>query len=346
MSEAVKWYEQAGNESDVIFSTRARLARNLVAYPFPDRANQRQKEEIEEQVSAALMSASNLMPSQFAFIPLDTLSQEEAVSLVERYLVSPGFISDITGKAVLCAKDERISIMINEEDHVRIQAIEEGFCPKSAYETADRLDTLLSEHLDFAFDDTLGYLTQCPTNLGTALRISVMMHLPALTEYAAIPRMTANLSKLGMIIRGSYGEGSKVSGAMYQLSNQVTLGLSEQAALENLSAIAGQLIKEEREQRLHMIENIGIQDRVYRSAGILKTARILSTSDFMELISNVRLGISTGLLQGITPAEINKLIAEVQPATLAAQNGGSLRQSERDVQRANLARTACKKLEG
>lgn len=345
MTDSLKWYEKAGNECDVVVSTRVRLARNLRSYPFPDRASLRQKEEIEEQVRHALMSASSLMPSQFSFVPLKTMNQEAAISLAERHIVSPGFIADTAGKAVLLSTDERISIMINEEDHIRVQVIHEGFAPMETFETADRIDTLLSEHLDFAYHEEMGYLTQCPTNLGTALRVSVMLHLPALTEYGMMPRITSNLSKLGMIIRGTYGEGTDVIGAMYQLSNQVTLGLSEKNAIENLMAITKQIVSEERDKRIRLTENITAQDRIDRSAGILKSAKILNTQEFMKLISYIRLGISTEMLLGITHGEINRLIAEVQPATLMAAAGKKLQQEERDILRAQIVRDACKKIE-
>ena len=343
MNESVKWYEKAGKESDVVCSTRVRLARNLKSYPFPDRANLRQKKEIEEKVRGALMSAGGLMPGKFEFAELSSLSNEVAVSMVERHLVSPGFISGIEGKALLISDDESISIMINEEDHIRIQVIKEGFCPKETFEAADRIDSLMK--LDYAFDDELGYLTQCPTNLGTALRVSVMMHLPALTEYNVISRMASNLSKLGITIRGTYGEGTKVSGAMYQMSNQVTLGLTENEALENLAAIAGQVIAEERQCRGIMIKNIGVQDKIVRSAGLLKSARIMSGYEFMDLISYVRLGISAGILSGITHAEINKLITDVQSATLMTKAGKQLGQAERNILRAQRVREICKKIE-
>ena len=235
--------------------------------------------------------------------------------------MSPEFIADRRGKAVLISADESISIMVNEEDHLRIQVLREGFSLKEAAETADRIDTLLSENLDFAFDPELGYLTQCPTNLGTGLRASVMLHLPGLTESGAMPRIASNLSKLGLTIRGTYGEGSKSIGALYQLSNQITLGLSENEAIENLRSITVQLMEEERKARAQMSEEIAWQDKIDRAAGVLKSARVLSSSEFMELLSYIRLGLSTGVLQGVTTQELNALMVNAQPATLMARAG-------------------------
>ena len=344
MTETAKWYERTGNCGDVVCSTRVRLARNLRQFPFPARATVKQREAVEQQVKDALLSGNSILSKEFRFLPLESASEEEAVSLVERHIVSPEFISDRRGKAVLISEDESISIMINEEDHLRIQVLREGLSLKEAAETADRIDTLLSETLTFAYDPEFGYLTQCPTNLGTGMRASVMLHLPALTENGAMPRISSNLSKLGLTIRGTYGEGSKIVGALYQLSNQITLGLSENEAIENLRSITVQLMEEERKARAQMSENIAWQDKIDRAAGILKTARVLSSSEFMELLSYIRFGLSTGVLQGVTTEELNALMVNVQPATLMAKAGKQLDQNERDVLRARMAREVCARI--
>ena len=249
LNEEKKWYEKAGKESDVVISTRVRLARNLADMPFPNRMTPDQKAAVERRVRDAILSGNSAIASDFDFVQMDDLSNEQAVSLVERHIVSPEFIANAKGRGFLISKDERISIMVNEEDHVRIQVLHEGLALSEAAEMADRIDTLLNESLRFAFDSELGYLTQCPTNLGTGMRASVMLHLPALTENGAMSRISTNLSKLGLVIRGTYGEGSNVIGAMYQLSNQITLGLSEKEAVENLQNITIQLISEERKTR-------------------------------------------------------------------------------------------------
>ena len=328
----------------MVVSTRVRLARNLKQYPFPARASASQREAVERQVKDALLSGNSILSKEFRFVPLENTTEEEAVSLVERHIVSPEFIADRRGKAVLISADESISIMVNEEDHLRIQVLREGFSLKEAAETADRIDTLLSENLDFAFDPELGYLTQCPTNLGTGLRASVMLHLPGLTESGAMPRIASNLSKLGLTIRGTYGEGSKSIGALYQLSNQITLGLSENEAIENLRSITVQLMEEERKARAQISEEIAWQDKIDRAAGVLKSARVLSSSEFMELLSYIRLGLSTGVLQGVTTQELNALMVNAQPATLMARAGKQLDETQRDVLRADMAREVCAKI--
>ena len=321
MIETGKWYEKSGNCGDVVCSTRVRLARNLKQFPVPAKATDPQREAVEQKVRDALLSGNSILSKEFRFVPLENASEEEAVSLVERHIVSPEFISDRRGKAVLISDDESISSMVNEEDHLRIQVLREGFSLKEAAETADRIDTLLSETLDFAYDPEFGYLTQCPTNLGTGMRASVMLHLPALTENGAMPRIASNLSKLGLTLRGTYGEGSKSVGGLYQLSNQITLGLSENEAIENLRSITVQLMEEERKARSQMAQDVAWQDKIDRAAGILKTARVLSSSECMELLSYVRFGISVGILQGVTTEELNGLMVNVQPGTLMAKAG-------------------------
>ena len=344
MIETGKWYEKSGNCGDVVCSTRVRLARNLKQFPFPAKATDPQREAVEQKVRDALLSGNSILSKEFRFVPLENASEDEAVSLVERHIVSPEFISDRRGKAVLISDDESISIMVNEEDHLRIQVLREGFSLKEAAETADRIDTLLSETLDFAYDPEFGYLTQCPTNLGTGMRASVMLHLPALTENGAMPRIASNLSKLGLTLRGTYGEGSKSVGGLYQLSNQSTLGLSENEAIENLRSITVQLMEEERKARSQMAQDVAWQDKIDRAAGILKTARVLSSSECMELLSYVRFGISVGILQGVTTEELNGLMVNVQPGTLMAKAGKPLDQNQRDVLRATKVREVCAKI--
>lgn len=235
--------------------------------------------------------------------------------------------------------------MVNEEDHVRIQLLHEGLSLTETAETADRIDTLLNESLNFAFDPELGFLTQCPTNLGTGMRASVMLHLPALTESGAMGRIASNLSKLGLVIRGTYGEGTSVTGALYQLSNQITLGLSEREAVENLQNIANQLIQEERKARKVLLKNIAVLDRIGRSAGVIRGAKVLSCEEYMKLISNVRLGLAEGVFSGVPLEDVNALTAAVQPATLTAGQSSSLTAAQRDIARAEMVREAMQGLQ-
>ena len=329
-----KWYEKSGPEGDIIISTRVRFARNLLRYPFPCRLTLKQREEIIAKVRQA--AESGPLTGYFHFLDISTLSDTERVSLVERHLISPDLIAEPSGRGVLITEDESISIMINEEDHLRIQVMSEGFQFENALQTADRIDSFLGEQLGFAFDERLGYLTQCPTNLGTGMRASVMLHLPALQESGAIARIANNISKLGIAIRGIYGEASKPKGALYQLSNQVTLGLSEQAAIDNLKSITDQLLHSERAARKKMSDQLEVQDFVSRSLGILTTAKLLNNDEFMKLISNVRLGVSAGLISGLSPEALNALTIRVQPATIQLIAGKALEPAQRDLLRAQM----------
>ena len=331
-----KWYEKSGAEGDAVISTRIRLARNLRTHPFPGKLNPAGRAAVEQIVKEAVLACVQTLPEQFHFVEMAQLSQTEAVSLVERHLVSPEFIADRRGRGLILTDDESISIMINEEDHLRIQVMREGFGLKEAFRTADRLDSLLNSRLEFAFDERLGYLTQCPTNLGTGMRASLMLHLPALQESGMMSRYGTNLTKLGIALRGLYGEGSKPAGAVYQLSNQVTLGLSEQEAIANLESIAMQIIAQERSARSAMVKSLEMQDAISRSLGILRSAKLLSNEEFMKLISNVRLGVSTALIRTVRYDTVNQLMVEVQPATVSLASGGQLAAGERDAVRAKI----------
>lgn len=333
-----KWYETAGDQGDVIVSTRIRLARNLRDYPFPCKLQKDDMLKVDEIVKDAVLNGNSAIAGEFDYVDMGSLSQTEAVSLVERHLISPEFASEREGRGLLLMKDESVSMMINEEDHLRIQVMQQGLALDQAYEMADRLDTLLDERLNFAFDDRLGYLTQCPTNLGTGMRASLMLHLPALQDSGAMNRIAGNLSKLGLTIRGFYGEGSQPRGALYQLSNQVTLGLSESAAIGNLKDIALQLVSQERAARESIARHLETQDAIGRSLGILRNARLLNNDEFMKLISNVRLGISMGIIDNISFDQINALMIEAQPATLMQSTGKNLAPPERDKRRAELVR--------
>ena len=187
----LKWYERSGNSADVVCSTRVRLARNLRRHPFPARASLEQKAQVAQLAKSALLDGNSVLSREFRFLPMEDLSPEEALSLAERRLVSPEFVSDRQGKAVLASEDESLSIMLNEEDHLRIQVLREGLALEEAAETADRVDTLLGESLDFAFDPELGYLTQCPTNLGTGMRASEAWPRPALTASGSMSLLGA-----------------------------------------------------------------------------------------------------------------------------------------------------------
>lgn len=321
--------------SEAVVSTRVRLARNLKEYPFPIRLTSDKAQEIVDKVGEALKDSE----IKFHRIDLDSVSDAIRVAMIERHLVSPDFISAQEGRAVFLSDDNTVSIMVNEEDHIRLQVIQDGFALKEAYQLADQIDNILSKKLNFAFHKRLGYLTQCPTNLGTGMRASVMLHLPALELSGTVNRIGANLSKLGLTMRGLYGESTKPAGAFFQLSNQVTLGITEKAAIENLSNITTQLIAQEMRARETVLSNIEVEDKIHRALGILKSALLMDHNEAMRLLSLVRLGVGSKKLETLSTDSIDKLIIEVQPASIMTRFGDDLSPRDRDIKRAEIIRS-------
>lgn len=335
-----KWYEKIGAEGDVVIGTRICLLRNLSGVPFPARMNKSNCRNLALSVAQTVGRCAQAY--DFRFVNMEELSKTQAVSLVERYLASPEFISEPDGRAILLTEDESFSIMLNGENHLTIQSITEGFNLQQAYQMADQLDTILERSLHFAFDEELGYLTQNPVDLGTGMRASLILHLPAMQEGGEITRISGSLSKLGLSLRGIYGSGIASKGAVYQLSNQVTLGISEPEALNNLQTIALQIIRQERTAQKELAKRLDVQDTVSRSLGILKSARMMSNEEFMTLISNVRFGVAQGLLENISYNSINKLIIITQPATLALYSERMLAVEERRLLRAQMVQNLLK----
>jgi protein arginine kinase len=255
--------------------------------------------------------------------------------MVERHIVSPEFASEAGERAVILSEDESVSIMIGEEDHLRIQVLYGGLQPEKAFDMAARLDTLLCDQLHFAFDEQLGFLTECPTNLGTGLRASVMLHLPVVESLGQIPALADSVNKIGFTVRGMYGEGSKATASLYQISNQITLGISEKNALDNLKIITMQLIEKERRERAKL-NQIKVEDLCMRAVGILQNARILGSDEMMKLLSEIKLGLSLGIIE---EGKINpiRLLIEGQPYMLM-RKFGRMSPDERDIYRANMVR--------
>ena len=340
-----KWYESEGEKSDVVISTRIRLARNLNGYPFPHLMNADQMREVNEKVRDALTGGNSALRDSFRYIEAEKLSAVELASLTERHLISPEFASHPKGRALLLMNDESVSIMLNEEDHLRIQVMGSGLQLAKAYDIADKIDTLLDETLQFAFDEELGYLTACPTNLGTGMRASVMLHLPASEADGTLRRVAASLDKIGATIRGSYGEGTKSVGSMYQISNQVTLGISEKDVISNLTEITNRMIELEKKCRAGLLESESYQDSIWRALGLLKSARVMSSGEFAELYSALRVGVAEGLVTGMTLGRLSEAYESVQPARLMEINGENMNSAQRDKKRAEILRKAFKDTE-
>ncbi len=329
-----KWYIGVGEQSDIVVSTRIRLARNMAEYPFPNKLNTKSRIELNNIIKNAVENDNKY---NLRFTEMRGLARFEAASMAERHIISPEFASDADGRALFLSPEEDISIMLNEEDHIRIQVMKSGFALDEAYKIADDIDDSLNEKFNFAFDERIGYLTQCPTNLGTGMRASVMLHLPALTMSGQIHKLINTVSKLGLTFRGAFGEGTSAVGDMYQLSNQITLGISEEFAIKNLKSITLQICEKERTARAELLEDVQTEDRIFRAYGTLTWARLLSTKELMENLSLVRLGSVTGKIN--VPIEtVNELMISMQPATISARAGQRIEERERDMIRAKEVR--------
>ncbi len=333
-----KWFEKSGNCYDTAVSTRVRFARNVEGFPFPHMMNAAQKTELISKVRSALCNGNSAISGDIRYIDMTALSETEILSMVERHLISPDYASHPQGKALLITEDESVSLMLCEEDHIRLQVMKSGLSLEETYDFAEKLCRLLSENLKFSFSEQYGYLTACPTNLGTAMRASVMLHLPALEKNGTLSRFAEQLSKLGLTIRGVYGEGTKSIASMYQLSNQTTLGISEEDTITKLSKLCTTLMEAEKKARKDLLSKTTVQDVIWKAYGTLKFARMLSSGEFTELYSNLRLGASEGLIAGLPIDRLAGLFEHAQPATLCCECGSSLAAAERDVRRAELIR--------
>lgn len=332
------WYTTHAPEDDIAVSTRIRLARNLSGLPFPARMTPEQRRELNLKVKNAVLQSNTPFAKSLKYIDMADVPQTEIAAMVERHIISPEFAEENADRAIIISADESISIMIGEEDHVRIQVILGGLQLEKAYDTAEQLDSLLYNELHFAFDRSLGFLTECPTNLGTGLRASVMLHLPVTESNGEISSIAETVGKIGFTVRGMYGEGTKASASMYQVSNQITLGISEKNAIDNLKIITAQLIDKERKAR-NDLNKIKLEDMCFRALGTLQNSRILSSKEMMDLLSRIKLGISMGIIK--TDVLPIKLFIEGQPNMLMKKYG-QLEPEERDIYRAAFIRDALK----
>ncbi len=332
----MKWYDEIQNTDDVVISSRVRLARNLRGFAFPWRMDEVNSKKAALLVEQALESK---YPEKLTFSEMG--KQPEGNVLVEEHVVSPDFCrNDSVYRALATDKSNNLSIMINEEDHVRIQAIFPGFNLEKAFETANAADDAIISGCDIAYDENLGFLTSCPTNLGTGLRASVMLHLPALSAYGYIKNIAALMNKIGLTVRGIYGEGSEARAHMYQLSNQVTLGITEEDALKKLRSAVGQIVEKERTMRKKLLENPDNEssDKLWRSYGALRYARRIDTAEASKLISNIRLGAVCGIIPECKNKNLVKLLFEIMPNHIAERFPEARNAEMRDKYRADLIR--------
>lgn len=340
-SSASPWMDGSGTMADVVISSRVRLARNLRDIEFPHRMDERTASGVLEKVKEAVsdINARRAVP-ELTCIDLEDVSELDRQVLVEKHLMSPQHAQPLPGRGLVTRPDERVSIMVNEEDHLRVQCLYSGLELDEAYITANGIDDLLDERLDFAYDERTGFLTACPTNVGTGLRVSVMVHLPALAIGDEVSRVLSAVNKMGLVVRGLYGEGTEGQGNVYQVSNQITLGQTEKEILENLALIAKQVVAEERRYRETLMKNqrTALEDRIFRAWGILTNARSMSSSEAVRLWSDVRLGVELGLIEGLDTRHINEILVIAQPNFVMRSAGRTMTLEERDVTRAELVR--------
>ncbi|MFT9494117.1 protein arginine kinase [Anaerosolibacter sp.] len=341
-----KWMEQLGPESDIIISSRIRLARNVEEFPFPVALTKSKSKDLIKKVRDTILEGNTTLKNDFEVFELEEMPQLERQTLVEKYLISSALMDQSEKSAVLLNKDESVSIMVNEEDHIRIQCLLPGFQLTEAWDTADKIDDVLEESLKYTFDEELGYLTSCPTNVGTGIRASVMVHLPALTMTGYINRILQAASQIGLAVRGIYGEGTEFTGNIFQISNQLTLGRNEREIIANLKDVTLQIIQKERDARNTLLSSnrIQLEDRMYRSYGTLANARILSSQEFMKLLSDLRLAIDMKIIEGISMDVINQMMVMTQPAYLQKSAGKPLSVNERDIRRAMIVREKLKNI--
>ena len=340
INEAISpWMREEGADSDIVLSSRIRLARNFANITYPVLGKESELKKVTDFMKQEYSKQSFHAYKNFQFISMQDLSLIEKRILVEKHLISPN-LEKFPQSAVLISEDERVSIMINEEDHLRIQLYFPGYQLTEALEEAFNLDDWIEEKVNYAFDEKCGYLTSCPTNVGTGMRASVMMHLPALAHTKQINRMIPAINQFGLVVRGIYGEGSESLGNIYQISNQITLGKSENDIVLDLESVVKQLIEQERLARKYITEKLGLtlEDRIFRSYGILKNSRIIGSKEASECISNVRLGIDLGIIKNISKNILNELMILMQPGFLQHYANKKLTARERDIFRASLIR--------
>jgi protein arginine kinase len=333
-----QWLRGSGPQSDIVMSSRIRLARNLANYPFISRANPSDRLEIERTLCETFAQFEGT--EKVLYLDLGKLEGIDRQFLVERQLISRELAEGVGARGVVIHPQEQFSVMINEEDHLRIQVMHSGLDLEATWDEVNRLDDFIEQHVTYAFDERFGYLTACPTNVGTGLRVSVMLHLPALVITRQIERVFRSLQKISLAVRGLYGEGSQAMGDFYQISNQITLGREESTLIKQVADVVPVLIDYERQARDHLIRESQqkLHDRVSRAYGILRNAQTISSEETMHLLSSVRMGVNLGLIRDVEIPTVNQLFLHTQPAHLQKIRGTQLDTADRNIERAAYLR--------
>jgi protein arginine kinase len=333
------WLDRGGPEDHVVVSSRARYARNLPRVPFPMRARQEELQAVVEQVRGAIRESGFFRDgNEFDITGIRPIERNY---LKENHLISSEMEKGGENRAIFVSADVRLAVMVNEEDHLRMFALAGGFQPHEALNEVMVLEDGLSRLLPFAFSPKYGYLTACPTNTGTGLRASVMLHLPALSMLKKMPELVKSMPQFGLTVRGFYGENSENMGDFFQLSNEVTLGRSEQEIVDILTKVTEQIVEKEEQARRNLFEQnrAVIEDEVWRSFGILTHARVMTSQEAVQLLSKLRFGIDRGFFPAIPHSQLNRIIIEIQPGHLQYLSGGAASSETRDLMRADLLRT-------
>ncbi len=333
-----EWLCGEGPESDIVISSRIRLARNIAGFSFLHGASVEERKRINDLLREKIHKAG--IVDDPIYYDLESANAIERAYLVERHLISRELAEAQGPRSVAVARDESLSMMINEEDHLRIQVLQSGFRLWEAWQRISEVDDKLAELVDYAFSPQYGYLTACPTNVGTGIRVSVMMHLPALEWTKQLRKVFKAVNKMNLAVRGLYGEGTQASGDFYQVSNQITLGKSEQEIVGTVESVVRQIIHYERKVRQALITDSrgNLEDRVWRAYGMLKNARIISSDETMDLLSSVRMGVNMGLISDVSIDTVNELFVQTQPAHLQKREGREISTADRDAARAQLIR--------
>ena len=332
------WLSEPGPESDIVISSRIRLARNVCSFPFLSTAGVKERGEVERLIRDQIGDGGVL--GEFAYFGLPAMNTLDRQFLVERHLISREHAFGKGPRGVALGGNQVVSIMVNEEDHLRIQGLSSGFRLRETFKIVNEIDDALEKKIDYAFSSQFGFQTVCPTNAGTGLRASVMLHLPALVMTRQIEKVFQAVTKINLAVRGLHGEGTDASGDFYQISNQATLGKSEEEILRNIEDVIPQIIKYERTVRDTLIETKKdlLEDKVWRSYGTLKFARSMASEEALSLLSNVRMGVNLGIICDVGIGALNELFVLTQPANLQKEEGRELTTGERDVARASFVR--------
>lgn len=332
----LKWYEEKKNATDIIISSRVRLARNFSKYPFAVKLTDEKAKELVKEVTDKVDLKPEEEESRYYHCKLSSLSDVDKNAMVERHIVSPLLAVKKQETGLIMSEDESISIMINEEDHLRIQSITSGMDLEKVLKKANEIDDYVSEKMDIAYDEKYGFLTSCPTNVGTGLRASYMCYLPALAVTGLIGGLTEELARYGIAIRGIYGEDSKSIANLYQISNEKTLGRTENDILEHLNGIMAQVVKQERKRREYIVANNynELEEQIYRAYGILRYTKQITSSECMTLLSEVKFGTDQGIIKLSKEMNIFKLMMDIQPANLQYKMGKNAGSSLRNRFRA------------